>query len=492
MAKLSNIALFVGSIFSANALAMSVQPDPLDPSGYVISKAEVQAVAAAKTADPMYAKWAQDLQTIPNHIVDLIRPNALSNPDNVKRVERVFTQNDWNHLTQMSAPEYTYTRLLQAIGKFPAFCKAYSDGQDSDAICQKLILTVFAHLAQDNGAKLAVDDVANNPLGLELWQQGLVKAREDAWLWDLNQHWNQCNADTGANARWPCYPGQFYFGRGAQLLTHHYQYGEFSEVIYEGDASVLLQDPDLVADSWLNLATVVWYYLKPESPKPSIVHVIDRTWAPTPSELKAGIGFGFGTTTNIINGGLECGERNGQTRTPSNRTENWKGLADYFQVTIHADENESCDQQTPYGSLSFDGAQDPLYTYWDVSWKYSPDRPEGFSFECDLVGFRTIYSALVPSDYEKCVTNHYGSHAFWPNVRVVDVQPTPQPLPQPPVSELPVTPPSDLIVWISGETKVKNGDKVVHKGNCYVAKNTPGSWDTPNRSGWFWNEVTCP
>ncbi len=60
-----------------------------------------------------------------------------------------------------------------------------------------------------------------------------------------------------------------------------------------------------------------------------------------------------------------------------------------------------------------------LYTNWDGNWKYYPDRPGGYSFECELVGFQTAYSALVPGDYEKCVTNFYGSHANWPKVRVV-------------------------------------------------------------------------
>jgi len=47
----------------------------------------------------------------------------------------------------MAAPEYTYTGLLRAVGKFPAFCGKYDDGRNSDIICKKSIITSFAHFS---------------------------------------------------------------------------------------------------------------------------------------------------------------------------------------------------------------------------------------------------------------------------------------------------------------------------------------------------------
>ena len=75
--------------------------------------------------------------------------------------------------------------------------------------------------------------------------------------------------------------------------------------MFDGDATVLLNNPGLVADSWLNLASAIWFFLTPQAPKPAMLHVIDRTWVPSQRELAAGIGYGFGTTINIINGGIE-------------------------------------------------------------------------------------------------------------------------------------------------------------------------------------------
>ncbi|EQC02128.1 carbohydrate-binding protein, partial [Aeromonas salmonicida] len=94
--------------------------------------------------------------------------------------------------------------------------------------------------------------------------------------------------------------------------------------------------------------------------------------------------------------------------------------------------------------------------------------------KCELVGFQTAYSALVPGDYEKCVTNFYGSHANWPKVRIVaKLDPAPVD---------PVDPPVDgHAAW--DITKVYTaGAKVSHKGAVYQAKwwtqgNEPGKGD---------------
>ncbi|MFH4666323.1 chitinase [Vibrio cidicii] len=419
--NISHLSLLIGCALAAGTqAAMTIQPDPQNANGYLVSRAELQAAEQAKTANPMYAIWSQALQTRPNSVVEAIEPGASSNPENVKRVERVFPQSEWDFLTQMAAPEYTYTRFLRAVGKFPAFCGEYSDGRNADAICKKSIVTAFAHFSQETGGHIAKDNVSDNPLALEEWQQALVHVREMGWSEGQAGYTTGCGQNDWQNQRWPCEAGQGYFGRGAKQLSYHFNYGAFSEVMFDGDATVLLKNPALVADSWLNLASAIWFFLTPQAPKPAMLHVIDRTWVPSQREIDAGIGYGFGTTINVINGGIECGEQNKNKGQPVNRIRYWEGLAEHYQIPIEADEKNTCWQQTPYGSLNLNGATDVLYTNWDGNWKYYADRPGGYSFECELVGFQTAYSALVPGDYEKCVSNFYGSHASWPQVRVVD------------------------------------------------------------------------
>ena len=61
-----------------------------------------------------------------------------------------------------------------------------------------------------------------------------------------------------------------------------------------GNVDTLLQNPDLVASTWFNLASATWsvqdykqtiaisiqirFYTYPQPPKPSMLHVIDGTW----------------------------------------------------------------------------------------------------------------------------------------------------------------------------------------------------------------------
>ncbi|TFF80901.1 carbohydrate-binding protein [Aeromonas taiwanensis] len=454
--------------------AMTIQPDPQNSGGYVIAAADLASAAQAKTANPMYGIWSKALATRPNSVVEAIVARAPGNPDNVKRVERVFTEADWDFLTQMAAPEYTYERFLRAVGKFPAFCGDYTDGRNADAICKKSIITAFAHFAQETGGHIGKDNVSDNPLGLEEWQQALVHVREMGWSEGQTGYTTGCGQNDWQNKKWPCSTGQGYFGRGAKQLSYHFNYGAFSEAMFGGDAAVLLNNPGLVADSWLNLASAIWFFLTPQAPKPAMLHVIDRTWVPSQREIAAGIGYGFGTTINVINGGIECGEQNRDKGQPVNRIRYWEGLAAHFGIPVLADEKNTCWQQTPYGSLNLNGATDVLYTNWDGNWKYYPDRPGGYSFECELVGFQTAYSALVPGDYEKCVTNVYGSHANWPKVRVVaQLDPAPVDPTTPPVGGVPA--------WEASKVYTA-GNKVSHKGVIYQAKwwtqgNEPGKGD---------------
>ncbi|MBE0357072.1 chitinase [Pseudoalteromonas phenolica] len=470
--SLKLLALQVGLIASANAL--TIVEDPNNPNGYLLSRQEINAARDAKASDPMYQIWAKALETRDNSIVEAITPNNASNPENVKRVERVFGQQEWDFLTGMAAPEYTYTRFLRAIGKFPAFCGEYTDGRDSDAICKKSIITAFAHFAQETGGHIAKDNISDNPQQLEEWQQALVHVREMGWSEGQPGYTTGCGQNDWQNRRWPCADGQGYFGRGAKQLSYHFNYGAFSEVMFNGDATVLLNNPGLVADSWLNLASAIWFFLTPQAPKPAMLHVIDRTWVPSQKELAAGIGYGFGTTINVINGGIECGEQNRTKGQPVNRIRYWEGLSNYYNIPIEADEENTCWQQTPFGSLNLNGSADVLYTNWEADWTYHSDRPGGQSFECKLVGYQTAYSALVPGDYEKCVTNFYQSHVNWPNVTVVEKL-------DPPKDKPPV---DGIAAWDATKVYLK-GDKVSFNNAIYTAKWwTQG--DQPKADGGPW------
>ena len=70
----------------------------------------------------------------------------------------------------------------------------------------------------------------------------------------------------------------------------------------------LLSNPDLFATyPIVSFETAFWFWLTPQYNKPSCHDVVIGTWTPTPTDIAANRLRGSGVTTNIINGGLECG-----------------------------------------------------------------------------------------------------------------------------------------------------------------------------------------
>ena len=364
-------------------------------------KSELEAAEAALTNSALFAQVKASIETRSNGEVTQITPGGIGNPENVKRVEQIFPKQQWLYTFPQRHSAYSYEKFLQAIGKFKGFCASYSDGRDSDAICRKSLATMFAHFTQETGGH-----DANSPI--EEWRQALVYVREAGCNEnDSSCLYNaECSPDTWQGQQWPCgtRPGggyQKYYGRGAKQLSYNYNYGPFSQAMF-GDVSVLLQDPELVADTWLNIASAVFFYLYPASPKPSMLHVIDGTWQPNAHDLALGITPGFGTTTNIINGGIECGAGHEKPQSV-NRMAYYRAHAAALNVPIDSGEELGCAHQKSFDTQG-GGA---LQIYWDQDWGYYPDMPEGKSFACKLVGYQTRHFALQPGDYQKCVQHYF-------------------------------------------------------------------------------------
>ena len=60
-------------------------------------------------------------------------------------------------------------------------------------------------------------------------------------------------------------------------------------------------------NSDLALGSALWFYMTPAQPRPSMHEVATGFFQPNSVDTNAGIGCTFGATTNIINGGIECG-----------------------------------------------------------------------------------------------------------------------------------------------------------------------------------------
>lgn len=113
---------------------------------------------------------------------------------------------------------------------------------------------------------------------------------------------------------YPPAPGKSYHGRGPIQLSYNYNYGQASELLY-GDKNILLANPEkVIQDGALAFQTGLWFWMAPQYPKLNCHDVmIPGKWTPTALQQASGLKPGFGATVVIINGGIECGS--GQENT---------------------------------------------------------------------------------------------------------------------------------------------------------------------------------
>ena len=83
------------------------------------------------------------------------------------------------------------------------------------------------------------------------------------------------------------YPSQDnvqYFGRGPIQLSWNYNYGAFSKVLVEStyDSKMwLLENPSEAASSgYVAFTAGLWFWMTPQSPKPSMHDVVTGFWEP--------------------------------------------------------------------------------------------------------------------------------------------------------------------------------------------------------------------
>lgn len=384
-------------------------PDPLDPVEIPLS--QLLADEARLTDFPLMQQTLASIRTLPNTQVQAVEPLRAANPENVRRVEALLDAAQFDDLFPMRAPEYTYRGFLQAFAKFPAICASYTDGRDADAICRRTLATMVAHFAQETGGHDAHSPIPE-------WRQALVHVREMGWSEETPDGYaGECNPATWQGQTWPCgvfesgpHAGRLksYFGRGAKQLSYNYNYGPFSDAMF-GTVRTLLDQPELVADTWLNLASAAFFYMYPQPPKPSMMHVIDGTWQPNARDLANGLVPGFGVTTQIINGGVECGGSTEHLQS-QNRITYYRAAAAHFNVPVPGNEVLGCK-----GMKQFDeGGAGALPIYWEENYDWHEGNVGGKSYQCKLVTYQTPYSALKPADYVKCVIDKFD------NVDVID------------------------------------------------------------------------
>ncbi len=159
---------------------------------------------------------------------------------------------------------YAYDSMIAAIGKYPQFCNEGSDEQRR----------------REAAAFLA--NIAHETTG------GWPAAPEGPYAWGL-YYIEEVGCENGGctqycdpnNTTYPCKPGKTYHGRGPMQLSWNYNYGAVGQAL----GIDLLSNPDLVkSDGAIALQTALWFWMTPQSPKPSCHAVMSGGWTPSPDD----------------------------------------------------------------------------------------------------------------------------------------------------------------------------------------------------------------
>lgn len=127
-------------------------------------------------------------------------------------------------------------------------------------------------------------------------------------------------------------------------MHSNYNYGPAGRAInYD-----LLNNPDAVGkDAIISFKTALWFWMTPQSPKPSSHDVITGRWSPSSVDTAAGRVPGYGVITNIINGRIECGK--GSNAMAEDRIGFFKRYCDMLDIDYG--NNLDCNNQIPFAGL---------------------------------------------------------------------------------------------------------------------------------------------
>ncbi|WIA42818.1 hypothetical protein OEZ86_008748 [Tetradesmus obliquus] len=221
---------------------------------------------------------------------------------------------------------YTYSAFVAAAAAFPGF------GTAADAATNKRELAAFlAQISHETTGGWATAPDGPYSWGL-CWIQEGMKTPAD-----------QMAPYCAESAEYPCAPGKKYFGRGPMQLSWNYNYIPAGQALgFDG-----LNNPDAVTqDAVLAFKTAIWFWMTPRDPKPSCHAVMTGSWTPNPADMAVGRLPGFGLTTNIINGGLECSGTGTVQGQELDRIGYFKRYAALFGVDTGS--NLDCSRQQHY------------------------------------------------------------------------------------------------------------------------------------------------
>lgn len=258
---------------------------------------------------------------------------------------------------------FTFEAFIEAAARYPMFCgeKATSNSNSLDDVCRMELATFFANSTQETGGNSQWD----NDHGCLFHKQSFALVYEVG----CNLNPSACSAYNGqcTDPHWgkvyPCASGQYYFGRGPLQMSWNYNYGAFG-LVTTGNVSTYLRNPDAIAQTGgLAFLSAFWFYMSPSSPKPSIHETVVGFFTPNSADRQTNNGPNFGTTINIINGGIECGYQTSQAQKRGNFLKSW--MADFgLGNNSYAKTGVDCLKNQAFSASGWSNTRD---IYWSKS-----------------------------------------------------------------------------------------------------------------------------
>lgn len=253
---------------------------------------------------------------------------------NYDLVTQAVTQEQYSTIFPNRIAAYSYDSFIKSAMAFPYLC-----GEDGESLntCKKEFATIFAHWWQET-AGLSLD----SETGCGQVGQDCQYVQKEDYFYDERVS--------------PTDPDHQYFGRGPKQLSYNSNYGAFSWD-YFNDMRFLENPYLLLADEYKDVVfmSAFWFYMTPISQKPSMHEMVTGIWQPNATDTANNIAPGFGATTNIINGGIECNQPQGLESVQSHNR-----IAYYEGGEIWNNDRQPL--RTVTGTLEYlglDPAQDP-------------------------------------------------------------------------------------------------------------------------------------
>jgi chitodextrinase len=267
-----------------------------------------------------YANFATAIQRMSN-IKSLLERRCGTNYYRITRIDKttgasVVIRND----AGFNDPQWSVNAIIPQVVDYGTFVN------EGDVTARKRELVAFlANISQET-----TGGWPTAPGGQFAW--GLYFREEQGYEGTTNIGYRD-ETDT----LYPPAPGKSYHGRGPIQLSYNYNYGQASQLLF-GDKNILLASPEMVIqDGALSFETAIWFWMTPQYPKLSCHDVmIPGKWTPTAAQQAGGLKPGFGATVNIINGGVECGGAQENTKVLS-RIAHYQRYATIKQVSLELD-----------------------------------------------------------------------------------------------------------------------------------------------------------